>query len=371
MFKFRTFKALALGVIAALCASCTVKQSAVEASSETDNAKVDVTDEILYIQIAENHSEKKTDIVRIYSAIANFDQALSEGDLDEAERLQVRFWRGNAYSLLNQLRRDNGDDANASEVEKALADYDYVIASNDADLYPRALYRAGYTAYNDLRDDTRAGRYWLKCAETEHAGCMNVAADGFFSGQYGFSQDYSRSRDFHVKTFNTGTDYVCAGAYSGMALARMAVFLPEVGYQLTWDEWLKETLKLQAQVADLYELPNACALEVQKIRAYLLELANGENYQSLLTEVVSSGSDAPSSAIANYFLGDANRQSVIDILQDQSDFIKCQSAVSLITHSTITANAETAALDKKLIFEIDPKFCANGRQWAYIFENYN
>ena len=361
--KFDVLKIFAASLLIVIVSGCG------GLNSDDGNENYDSIADIEYIESVENRAIETPDIDRIYRAIANFDRALSNNDLSEFERLYLTFWRGNAYTALNQLRRENGEEVNTEEAEKALRAYDAIIAFEGNDTYYEdALYRAGVVAFNDLNDPPRASKYWKKCAVINHAGCMNIAAFGYFSGQFGFEQNLELARDYHVGTVNSGTDYGCAGAYSAKFLAHMAVFLPDLEYEKLWDEWLNTAFSLQKEVANLHQNTNACGLEFMKLDAYLLHLANGRDETTILREILTSDAHSSAVKLANYFLGETEFQSIDLTVRGQNEIFICSLANRLLFHSNIKSHNEIFETVKHTILEMDIDQCGDGHQWVSILE---
>ncbi len=257
-----------------------------------------------------------------------------------------------------------------AEVEQALSDYDYVIGSTAAAEYQNVHYFAGHAAFNDLEDETRAGSYWLECAAFEHMGCMNIVADGYFGGQYGLEVSYEKSSDYHTKVFDSGVEGRCAGVFSGVRLARMSVFLPQVDYRLAWDEWLEESFELQEQLADTFDMSNICAKEVLTIDSYLLHLANDIDRTHLLEDIITKNVGSPSVTIANYFVGNIKQETVVEAISQYDEFVKCQSLVQLSTHAKLTGRFQLVDTHQGDIKSSDQTYCAGALTWSNVLKAY-
>ena len=364
---------VALAAIMAVAGCSTVDKTTADesaASGKTHSITADTTEDILYIESLLEHPAKSGAIDRLYAAIENFDHNLAQRSHDEKAIVRMRYWRAVAYLFLNELRERNGESPNRAEAQKALADFDYVIRSIDASSYRSVHYFAGHAAYNHLRDEDLAVKHWLQCADDKHAGCMNIVADGYFTGRFGLEVDYAKSRDFHARVFETGTKYNCAGVFSGFFLAKMSVFLPELEYQLTWDERLSLVFEMQEELADKHEFAETCALNTLNLEAYLLYLANGRNKTELLDHVLSTSPNPVNLATASYFLGVGSRSAVEDLLQDKTDDRICQVITQLHSHSTILQTVETIDFGYDTITNSDTIYCASARQWMKIMDAY-
>lgn len=354
--------------------SCSVNEATSSGKLSTreheQHSPKDVTDHILYIQSLDEYVVKKGDIDQIYAAIENFYHSLEASNLSDKEHVRIRYWRARAYSQLNELRRQNGGNVNISEVEKAIQDYDYVIASIEVSSYPSVHYFAGVSALNDLGDESAAGKYWLKCASYEHMGCMNIIAGAYFTGLYELEVNYSKSRDLHTKVFDSGTEGHCAGIFSGLFLARMSTFLPQLEYRLEPDEWLRESFEMQDHLAARFDASNVCALEVLNIEAFLIHLAKGNHRDDLLKNVASKAIGSPSTAIANYFLGKSNRAAVDDVLRNQHEYVKCQSWVQLIVYLKLSGTTQPIESYKNAIANSGHTYCATALEWSKVLDGY-
>ena len=148
------------------------------------------------------------------------------------------------------------------------------------------------------------------------------------------------------------------------------MLLPQLDYRLTWDEWLRVTFEIQQKLAEKYDSSNACALETINIEAYLVNLAKGHNKIELLDDVSSKSHSSLSSAIASYFLGKGSRATVDNLLQDESDYIKCQTLIQLIVHSKLSKKNGSIESDKDTVMNSDSTLCASAREWTKILDAY-
>ena len=211
---------------------------------------------------------------------------LAEDTLTPQEKAGAYFFRGIARVQITNLQSLEGKKVDELLVRQALADLDKVIA--DGIEYPQlgvriseALYAAGSAAADD-RSFVRAYAYWEKCAALDHAGCLNIMAEARLTGQGNQKVDFRAAIDYHLKVFNTGTRYHCAGAYSAQRIAAIAYFTGTATPQGDELDWIKKAVDLVDQLAAASNKAQGCELSGILIDEYLYQLARGERQDALL-----------------------------------------------------------------------------------------
>ncbi len=127
------------------------------------------------------------------------------------------------------------------------------------------LYTAGHIASHILDDNVLGNRYWFSCAKLDHAGCMNIMASSYESGQGTTPLDETQAVYWHKEVVNTGTRARCAGGFSATSLASLQFTGMETGERVEF--WLEKADNLLQQVVDVEDNPHACnAIEVDLLR---------------------------------------------------------------------------------------------------------
>ncbi len=317
-----------------------------------------------------NLQYKDLETTSLSQAVDLLDKSIRSGDLDTEQTVFAHYWRGNALSFANLIRNAKNEDVVVLELKRALDDYDYVIATTEIDKYPGIIYYAARIASNLLNDKNRAGKYFKKCAEDRHAGCMNVLARGYFHGDYGFEVDVQKSIDWHTKVFDTGTDYNCAGSYSGGSLALMSFFLPQFQYRHDWRTWMDKSVELKKSLADEKHI-NPCYLMDEYVFSYLLHLLDHEKRQDILEKaaILSNGGQVEivDKVTIRYFLGDAQRSVLDQVLAYETDHaIRCDAYHYLIMHNMAVGNQMAVKNDLKALKQLKGRACENTVNWIRI-----
>lgn len=232
-----------------------------------------------------DHAHTITDLNELAQQIG----ALLEKDtLTPQEKAGAYFFRGIARVQITNLQSLEGKKVDELLARQALADLDKVIA--DGIEYPQlgvriseALYAAGSAAADD-RSFARAFAYWEKCAALDHAGCLNIMAEARLTGQGNQKVDFHAAIAYHLKVFNTGTRYNCAGAYSAQRIAAIGYFTSTATLQGDELDWIKKAVDLVDQLKAASNKAQGCELSGILIDEFLYRLARGERQDALLDE---------------------------------------------------------------------------------------
>ena len=213
---------------------------------------------------------------------------IAKDTLTPKEKAAAYFFRGYARAYITNLQYLEGKKADELLIRQALSDLDQVIA--DGIEYPQlgariseALYAAGSVAATD-RSFSRAYAYWEKCAALDHAGCLNIMAEARLTGQGNQKVDFRAAIDYHLKVFNTGTRYHCAGAYSAQRIAAIGYFTGTATPQGDELYWIKKAVDLLDQLAAASNSAQGCELSGVLIDEFLYRLARGDRQDALLND---------------------------------------------------------------------------------------
>lgn len=225
----------------------------------------------------------RRDIASLGSIIDNWRQN------DLAILQQSRFLRASLGSILIAAARLNGQPTDIALARSALADFDNIIADGRnnpawADWVANVRYLAGSLAYSSLSSPPLAYAYWAACAQGNHAGCLNIMADSHITGEGGQRLDPREAMSLHERVYNTGTSFICAGAFSALSIAQIShlyrVNSPGAGTL----EWLRRSQVLLERLA-AERVPGGaerCGPANFYITEFLIRLDRGEQRPDLL-----------------------------------------------------------------------------------------
>lgn len=232
-----------------------------------------------------NHALTITELNELAQQISAL---IAKDTLTPKEKAAAYFFRGYARAYITNLQYLEGKKADELLIRQALSDLDQVIA--DGIEYPQlgariseALYVAGSVAATD-RSFSRAYAYWEKCAALDHAGCLNIMAEARLTGQGNQKVDFRAAIDYHLKVFNTGTRYHCAGAYSAQRIAAIGYFTGTATPQGDEVYWIKKAVDLLDQLAAASNSAQGCELSGVLIDEFLYQLSRGDRQDALLDE---------------------------------------------------------------------------------------
>lgn len=178
---------------------------------------------IEYLQANTTHPLKhdNVDIERSEQAIADLNDVIADYELSQADQNLIRMVRGFSLKTINLKRLNSGKKVDIAQAEQAIDDFVYLSAQlGTVDLF----YAAGHVAMHLLSSPSMAYDYWLKCAEGGHGGCMNIVATHRFTGENGLPIDIDKAVYWHKRVYDSGINYVCAGAFSANMLRDIAFF---------------------------------------------------------------------------------------------------------------------------------------------------
>lgn len=239
--------------------------------------------------------------------INSLTRLLNGSELDEFSQAIAHYYRAQAAMLTNHVRLKNRQKLDADMARRALEDYDWVIERNRDVRQMRvsvsnAAYNAGVAARDFLGDAPRAYAYWRKCAQREHAGCMNMMASAKITGEGGVAIDVPGSLELHKQVYDTGTSYTCAGAFSALAAAQIIYFSDAKGLTVGALDWLKRADLLLEEVGAERKWKSPCNRPRFRMTEYLMRLDRGEDRRSLLAGVADAA-EPEEKATVGYLLG--------------------------------------------------------------------
>ena len=231
-----------------------------------------------------DHAHTITELTELAQQITTF---LEKETLTPQERAAAYFFRGYARAYITNLQFVDGKKADELLASQALSDLDKVIA--DGIEYPQlgarisdALYVAGSVSATG-RSYSRTYAYYEKCAALDHAGCLNIMAEARLTGEGNQKVDFRAAIDYHLKVFNTGTSYHCAGAYSAQSIAAIAYFTGTAAPQGDELYWINKAVDLAGQLTEERKA-GACEISGMLIDEFLYQLARGDKQVALLDD---------------------------------------------------------------------------------------
>lgn len=233
--------------------------------------------------------------------VSKLKRAKSRGRFTDLELARIEYALGQANAILSE----NEDNKYA---RRALKAFERVIelrgSSND-------YYLAGAAAFqvNRMR---LAYEYWRQCAEFEHAGCMNVMATAYQTGDNGIEIDLDQSIAYHRQVYETGTMFRCAGSFSAAAIARIMFYNKEPRESETALDWIQRARELAIQVSTDLQLPRRlCGVEHLSLAQYFMRRTLGEDDRELLQGIADQTSEPIAAKIAKFVAGDIEENQVL------------------------------------------------------------
>jgi hypothetical protein len=285
--------------------------------------------------------------------------------LNEAGHLIARYYRAVALRLENDARREDGTVSDRDLAASALAEFDAVLAFTGP--LPRSIrrdnveYQAGVIALNYLKDAPRAYDYWRRCAETAHAGCVNVMADAKLSGAGGQSVDPDAAIALHLKVFRTGTQFTCAGAFSAQAIARVIHFTghsPDGGGDAI--EWMGKAYPLLDSLGDLDRGADRCQYSQFQIDEFLMRLAGGDRRDDLLRSARDRASDPIRRTLAAFLLGETDEAALDEATAaTRDDYLRCGAHFGALWHFALQGDAARARRHAASMEALSAELCGS------------
>jgi hypothetical protein len=290
-------------------------------------------------------------------------KALDAGVLNPVGRAIAYYWRGNAYMLLNWVRLKTEKPADTTLARNALADFDQVLA-HGVDIpdwrvsVADTAYSAGLVARNHLDSAEDAYRYWQRCADQGHAGCLNIMASARLTGAGQVQVDLNQSLELNKRVYDTGTDYQCAGAFSALAIAHILYF-GRVD-QVTVDalEWMRRAYLLLDELAERRKEKNPCERSRFEVHEYLLRLGRGEERPQLLRTALERAEVNEQKILATYLLGTTNEAAFREAAAKNTDKnVSCDMYFIAFWHADVRKDAARSQEYLRLMSTLGADYC--------------
>lgn len=284
-------------------------------------------------------------------------RAINAREGDAQAMLLLHFYRGKARLTLNSLGQMLGMPVDRQMAEAAMADFDVVNNTSGTDdmtlgLRREALYYTGQILLSQLKQSERAYSYFAKCADLKQAGCLNVMAWAKVSGEGGVQPNLKEAVALHMEVYKTGTDYMCAGAFSARSLARIVHFTGVRPDENDEYAWIRRSYRLLDQVKISSKGNEPCgSVAAYQIDEYLMRLEGGEKRPSLLTSILSDGtrlSDAERTTI-RYVMGDADDREFRKLADGKKGVARCEYAFLGLWKSAISKQVDGVRSYKALM----------------------
>lgn len=201
---------------------------------------------------------KEIDIPKSEQVINELSVLVTQVKLTEPSQVLVSKIRAQSLQIINTKRLINKQAVDVAQSERALADKNFIISKSSGNDLSRALYEAGHISLHLLQHSVKAYDYWYKCAEKGYPPCMNIMAQGLYTGAGGLTTNIANSLIWHNKVFQSGKRFTCAGVFSANAIRRAVYLFPEMTELSDWRTWLTKRDELAAKVDKAVNKSDAC-----------------------------------------------------------------------------------------------------------------
>jgi len=308
-------------------------------SKELNNIALDI--EQRRYQLSANREQTISEL----SALAKRISILIEnGKLAPPEMAAAYYYRAIAWTQINSLHYLDGKRMDEALARQVLTDLDKLIAGGIE--YPplgvrtsEELYVAGSVAIMQLHSESLAFSYWRKCAALDHAGCLNIMANATLTGAGKQKVDFQEAINYHLKVFNTGTKYHCAGAYSAQSIASIGYFTGTATPQGDELFWIERALDLTDQMASEDKGQKPCVRSNMLIDEFLYRLARGDRQDALLYDASTQPELDPNStqAVVGFISGQLTPRGFSSaVALAKNDVAKCSAYFSAIWYAELT-----------------------------------
>lgn len=204
--------------------------------------EVNIAHKAIGTQLHSNKPLTALDEQVLQKHIDTLEKATREIDFDAENFALILNAQLNAAQLINKTHHFNGQSIDVSQVQDLLDDLDKLRELTDINLN-NLEYIAGHIAAHQLQNKGLAHRYWSACGKNGHAGCMNILAAGYETGEFFVEEDLDKAVTWHTRVIDTGTRWNCAGVYSSLRLAILSSSGIDTLKPITY--WLNSATKLQ------------------------------------------------------------------------------------------------------------------------------
>lgn len=307
----------------------------------------------------------REDLPRLDDDVRVISHILHDEKLNPDDAAVAHYYRGEAVLLENSIRENDDDPVDATAARQALRDFDAVIAANPH-TYVRevqstdAEYNAGLVARVDLKSGPLAYKYWNQCAQQNHAGCMNIVADSYLTGDGGQRPDINAALDMHATVFNSGTRFHCAGADSALTIAEIEHFTGARKDGTDELEWVARANNLLDQLSNRDNNKNVCDRAQTEIEEFLLRLSRNEQRPEILEDASHREDDfSPLQSVIQFLSGQIDKDQLDSIVRrTPSKFDRCTAYFDAFWFARIEQQDAPAGLYYRRMREIGGLHCS-------------
>ena len=299
------------------------------------------------------------DINELQLHINTLETATREMEFDAANFAIILNAQLSAAELINKKHHFNGEPIDVSQVQDFLDDLDTLSELSDIKLN-NLQFNAGHIAAHQLQNKGLAHRYWSECGINGHAGCMNILATSYESGEFVVEKDLDKAVTWHKRVVGTGTRWNCAGVYSSLRLAILSSSGAET--HKPTEHWLEQVTLLREQRIEEKGNADVCNPDMEYIAHYTM---NGFDNKWLdkLASININEDNITRSGRASWIADFAKAQSLnvliptLDLMYD--DARRC----SAIEEFALKNKGNKAELDviHSYISNLDPDHCAQNQ----------
>lgn len=296
------------------------------------------------------------DINELQKHIDTLETATREIEFDAANFAIILNAQLSAAELINKKYHFNGEPIDVSQVQDFLDDLDTLSEVTDIKLN-NLQYNAGHIAAHQLQNKGLAYRYWSECGINGHAGCMNILATSYESGEFVVEKDFHKAVTWHKRVVATGTRWNCAGVYSSLRLAILSSSGVET--HKPTEHWLEQVTLLREQRIEEKGDPNVCSPDMEYIAHYTMS-GFGQKWLDKLASINMNEDNITRSGRASWIADFDKAQSLnvliptLDLMYD--DARRC----SAIEEFALKNKGNKVELDliHSYISNLDPEHCA-------------
>ena len=235
--------------------------------------------------------------------------SLDTAALDKTGRIVLLYYRALAWSMINVSKHHASEPMDEAAAHQVLIDLDSVIASGvEAPGWgvktAEAQYVAGSVAKNQLRENSRGYAYWEACAQSGHAGCLNIMAGARLTGADGQKVDVGQALEYHTRVFETGIQFRCAGSYSARSIAEIIYFTGTPAGTNDELDWMLRAHNLLGQLETRERQRGQCDWYGAEIEEFLYRMSRGTRDNTILSRAMELPGNTPGrKAVLQYLSG--------------------------------------------------------------------
>lgn len=296
------------------------------------------------------------DINELQLHINTLETATREMKFDAANFAIILNAQLSAAELINKKHHFNGEPIDVSQVQDFLDDLDTLSELSDIKLN-NLQYNAGHIAAHQLQNKGLAHRYWSECGINGHAGCMNILATSYESGEFVVEKDLGKAVTWHKRVVDTGTRWNCAGVYSSLRLAILSSSGVET--HKPTEHWLEQITLLREQRIEETDNVDVCSPDMEYIAHYTMH-GFEQKWLDKLASLNINKDNTTRSGRASWVANFANAQSLnvltptLDLMYD--DHRRCSATEEFALKNK--GNKVELDLIHSYISNLDPEHCA-------------